>query len=75
MAPERIDKLVLYGTGPNGSMAGRFETIEEFRLRVIKMVSSLQTVELRRPGLCMERQAMVMTNVPISQYRPPNKPH
>jgi pimeloyl-ACP methyl ester carboxylesterase len=36
LAPERIEKLVLYGTGPNGSMPGRFETIEESRLRVIE---------------------------------------
>jgi pimeloyl-ACP methyl ester carboxylesterase len=31
LAPERIDKLVLYGTGPVGIMPGRFETIEESR--------------------------------------------
>jgi len=27
-APERIDRLVLYGTGPTGDLPGRFETIE-----------------------------------------------
>ena len=31
LAPERVDKLVLYGTGPVGMMPGRFETIEESR--------------------------------------------
>jgi len=31
LAPERVDKLVLYGTGPVGVMPGRFETIEESR--------------------------------------------
>ncbi|MDH3218750.1 MAG: alpha/beta hydrolase [Gammaproteobacteria bacterium] len=31
LAPERIDKLVLYGTGPVGNMPGRFETIDESR--------------------------------------------
>ena len=31
LAPARIEKLVLYGTGPVGLMPGRFETIEESR--------------------------------------------
>ncbi len=31
MVPERVDKLVLYGTGPMGLMPGRFETIDESR--------------------------------------------
>lgn len=31
LAPDRVDKLVLYGTGPVGLMPGRFETIEESR--------------------------------------------
>ena len=31
LAPARIGKLVLYGTGPVGIMPGRFETIEESR--------------------------------------------
>ncbi len=31
LAPERVDKLVLYGTGPIGLMPGRFETIEASR--------------------------------------------
>jgi 2-hydroxy-6-oxonona-2,4-dienedioate hydrolase len=31
LAPERIEKLVLYGTGPLGLMPGRFETIDESR--------------------------------------------
>ena len=26
LAPERVDRLVLYGTGPVGTMPGRFET-------------------------------------------------
>ena len=34
LAPSRIDKLVLYGTGPVGLMPGRFETIEESRSAV-----------------------------------------
>ena len=34
MIPERIEKLVLYGTGPVGLMPGRFETIEESRTAV-----------------------------------------
>ena len=34
MAPERIDRLVLYGTGPVGLMPGRFETIDESRRRL-----------------------------------------
>lgn len=33
LAPERISKLVLYGTGPVGVMPGRFETIEISRTR------------------------------------------
>jgi len=31
IAPERVDQLVLYGTGPVGLMPGRFETIDESR--------------------------------------------
>jgi len=34
LAPERIDKLVLYGTGPVGLLPGRFEPIEESKRRV-----------------------------------------
>ena len=34
LAPERVDKLVLYGTGPVGIMPGRFETIDESRRRL-----------------------------------------
>jgi pimeloyl-ACP methyl ester carboxylesterase len=34
LAPERVDRLVLYGTGPVGLMPGRFETIDESRLRL-----------------------------------------
>lgn len=34
LAPERVDRLVLYGTGPVGLMPGRFETIEESRRRL-----------------------------------------
>lgn len=31
IAPERVDQLVLYGTGPVGLMPGRFETLDESR--------------------------------------------
>ena len=34
IAPERVDHLVLYGTGPVGLMPGRFETIDESRRRM-----------------------------------------
>lgn len=34
LAPARVDKLVLYGTGPVGIMPGRFETIDESRRRL-----------------------------------------
>ena len=34
LKPERIEKLVLYGTGPVGIMPGRFETIDESRRAV-----------------------------------------
>jgi len=34
IAPERVDKLVLYGTGSIGNLPGRFETIEESRRRL-----------------------------------------
>jgi len=34
LAPERVDRLVLYGTGPVGLMPGRFETIDESRRAV-----------------------------------------
>lgn len=34
LAGDKIQKLILYGTGPIGSMPGRFETIEESRKRL-----------------------------------------
>ena len=34
MAPERIELLVLYGTGPLGVIPGRFETIDRSRERI-----------------------------------------
>jgi pimeloyl-ACP methyl ester carboxylesterase len=34
MAPERVDRLVLYGTGPVGMLPGRFETLEQSRRKV-----------------------------------------
>ena len=34
LAPERIDRLVLYGTGPVGNLPGRFETLDESRRKV-----------------------------------------
>ena len=33
-APERIEKLICYGTGPVGVLPGRFETIRESRTRL-----------------------------------------
>ena len=35
-APHRVDRLLLYGTGPVGLLPGRFETIEESKRRVIQ---------------------------------------
>ena len=35
-APQRIDRLVLYGTGPVGLLPGRFETIDESKRRVVE---------------------------------------
>ena len=43
--PQRVDKLVLYGTGPNGKLPGRFEPIEE----------SLKRVETQGPGDTIEK--------------------
>lgn len=34
--PERINQLVLYGTGPVGMMPGRFETIDQSRQRIVR---------------------------------------
>jgi pimeloyl-ACP methyl ester carboxylesterase len=34
-APERVNKLILYGTGPIGVMPGRFEPIDESKQRLI----------------------------------------
>jgi 2-hydroxy-6-oxonona-2,4-dienedioate hydrolase len=34
LSPERIDKLVLYGTGPVGSMPGRFETLNDSKRKI-----------------------------------------
>lgn len=36
LAPDRIERLVLYGTGPQGVMPGRFETIEESRRKLLR---------------------------------------
>lgn len=33
-APERVERLVLYGTGPVGKLPGRFETLDESRARL-----------------------------------------
>ncbi len=35
LAPHRINKLVLYGTGPQGVLPGRFETIAQSRERLL----------------------------------------
>lgn len=35
-APERVNKLILYGTGPIGVMPGRFESIEVSKQRLIE---------------------------------------
>ena len=35
-APQCVDRLVLYGTGPVGLLPGRFETIEESKRRVVE---------------------------------------
>ncbi len=34
LSPERVGKLVLYGTGPMGLLPGRFETLDESRRKV-----------------------------------------
>ncbi len=34
IAPQRVEKLILYGTGPVGIMPGRFESIEESKQRL-----------------------------------------
>ncbi len=34
LSPERVEKLVLYGTGPIGSMPGRFETLDDSKRKV-----------------------------------------
>lgn len=34
LAPDRIDQLVLYGTGPVGNLPGRFETLDESRRKL-----------------------------------------
>jgi 2-hydroxy-6-oxonona-2,4-dienedioate hydrolase len=34
LAPSRVDRLVLYGTGPQGSIPGRFETMARSRERL-----------------------------------------
>jgi len=35
LAPERVQKLICYGTGPVGCMPGRFETIEKSRAKLL----------------------------------------
>ncbi len=36
LAPDRIDRLVLYGTGPQGVMPGRFETIADSHAKLFR---------------------------------------
>lgn len=36
MVPERVDRLILYGTGPQGVLPGRFETIAQSRERFLR---------------------------------------
>ena len=36
MQPARVSKLVAYGTGPVGSLPGRFETLDESRRRIVE---------------------------------------
>jgi len=36
LAPGRVGRLVLYGTGPQGVLPGRFETIDESRARILQ---------------------------------------
>jgi len=36
IAPDRVGKLVLYGTGPQGVLPGRFETIAQSRARLVQ---------------------------------------
>lgn len=36
LAPDRVSKLVLYGTGPQGVLPGRFETIAHSRARLLQ---------------------------------------
>lgn len=35
LAPSRVTKLICYGTGPVGILPGRFETIEQSRIRML----------------------------------------
>lgn len=35
LAPQRVNRLVLYGTGPQGVLPGRFETIAQSRARLL----------------------------------------
>ena len=35
LAPDRINRLILYGTGPQGILPGRFETIAQSRARIL----------------------------------------
>lgn len=37
MVPSRVDRLVLYGTGANGLMPGRFETIDESKKKIAEL--------------------------------------
>lgn len=36
LAPQRVRKLILYGTGPQGVLPGRFETIAQSRARLLQ---------------------------------------
>ncbi|MFA9229877.1 MAG: alpha/beta fold hydrolase [Microgenomates group bacterium] len=36
LAPDRVRRLVLYGTGPQGVLPGRFETIAQSRARILQ---------------------------------------
>jgi pimeloyl-ACP methyl ester carboxylesterase len=55
MAPERISKLVLYGTGPVGLLPNRFESIETSRRRLA--ADGLEATARRVAATCVKEGA------------------
>ena len=55
MAPERVQRLICYGTGPRGVLPDRFETIEQSRMRLQSQGGRFDRPSYRSDMVCAWR--------------------